>query len=151
MGKNNSLEEFKLYYEDLERKPVKTVPVKSKKTAKSNPKKAAKTVNKQKIDLKKRFEDSKKAARGFFDNTKKSLFAKRKKAKKPTKAQKKIEQEQRKRGILGIGLLLVVASIAYSTSVIFIGVDSSASRIVLFPQALFALITLVRAFSKLYK
>lgn len=59
--------------------------------------------------------------------------------------------EQGKRGIIGIGQLLVVMSIIYSTTVIFIGVNSIASRIALAPQVAFAAIILLRAFFRLYK
>lgn len=75
----------------------------------------------------------------------------RKKAKKSAKVNKKTTKKQRNHAILGIGQLLVVVSIAYSTAVIFIGVDSLESRIALLPQVVFATITLLKAFSKLYK
>lgn len=75
----------------------------------------------------------------------------RKKSKKLTKADKKLAREQFLRGIMGIGLLFVVVSIAYSTAVIFIGVDSIASKIALLPQVIFALYTLYKAFSQFYK
>lgn len=75
----------------------------------------------------------------------------RKKSKKLTKAEKKLAREQFLRGIMGIGLLFVVVSIAYSTAVIFIGVDSLASKIALLPQVIFALYTLYKAFSQFYK
>lgn len=71
--------------------------------------------------------------------------------KKPTKAQLKLAQEERNRAILGIGLLLVVVSITYSTAVIFIGVNSIESRIALAPQVVFAVTILIKAFSKLYR
>lgn len=71
--------------------------------------------------------------------------------KKLTKSQKQAIREQQVRGILGIGLLFVVVSITYSSYVIFNGVDSSASRLMLAPQVVFALITLFKAFSKIYK
>lgn len=56
-----------------------------------------------------------------------------------------------KRAILGVGYLLVVVSIAYSTAVILIGVDSIESKIALLPQVFFAGAILLKAFSKLYK
>ena len=74
-----------------------------------------------------------------------------KKAKKPTKLQKELAKAKNKNAILGIGLLLVVVSIAYSTTVIFIGVNSIESKIALLPQTVFALAILIKAFSRLYK
>lgn len=71
--------------------------------------------------------------------------------KKPTKADEILAKQERNRAILGIGILLVIVSIAYSTSVIFIGVDSLESRIALLPQVVFALVISIKAFSKLYK
>lgn len=71
--------------------------------------------------------------------------------KKLTKLEREHAREERNRAILGIGQLLVVVSIAYSTSVIFIGIDSLEAKIALLPQVLFASFTLIRAFSKLYK
>jgi hypothetical protein len=55
------------------------------------------------------------------------------------------------RVILGIGQLLVVVSIIYSTAIVMIGVNSAESKILLVPQAVFALAILVKAFSKLNK
>lgn len=75
----------------------------------------------------------------------------RKTSKKLTKLERETAKRQRKNAILGIGLLLVVVSIAYSTSVIYIGVDSEMSRIALLPQVVFGLITIFKAFSKLYR
>lgn len=75
----------------------------------------------------------------------------RKKHKKTTKEERRIARNQRNRAILGVGQLLVVVSIAYSTAVIYIGVDSLASRVALIPQAVFGLVILIKAFSKLYK
>ena len=97
-----------------------------------------------------------------FVSTKNSLVdglkTLRDKIRKPKKTSKKLSKSeqadinrQRRDGILGIGQLFVVVSIAYSTSVIFEGVDSLESKLVLVPQAIFALFTLLKAFSKLYK
>lgn len=55
------------------------------------------------------------------------------------------------RVILGIGQLLVVVSIIYSTAIVIIGVNSAESKILLVPQVVFALAILVKAFSKLNK
>lgn len=79
------------------------------------------------------------------------IFHPKKKAKKLTKIERENAKNQRNRGIMGIGQLLVVVSIAYSTAVILIGVGSLASIIALVPQVIFALVTLIKAFSKLYK
>lgn len=87
----------------------------------------------------------------FFYNTYskvKNLF---KKPKKQTKAQKELAKQKRNRGILGIWLLLVIVSIAYSTAVTCMFVNSFASIVALLPQALFAIYTLFKAFSNLYK
>ena len=75
----------------------------------------------------------------------------RKKVKKPTKLEQGQAKRERNNVIMGIGQLLVFVSIAYSTTVIFIGIDSPESRVALLPQAVFALVILVKAFSKLYK
>ena len=142
MKQSNSLDSFELYYEELEGKTVKTTPAK-KKTNKPN----VKVLD----TVKGKFNEAVKAVRGRIDNTVAKFKKPRKKAKKLTKVEQKALREQRKSVILGIGLLLVVASIIYSTYVIFIGVDSGASRLALLPQALFATITLIKAFSKIYK
>lgn len=97
------------------------------------------------------------ASRSAFDDIKRKLKNLKPK-KKPVKLSKKAQQEQKKlnrqqqmRGILGIGLLFVVVSITYSTYVIYNGVSSSASRVMLVPQVVFALLILFKAFSKIYK
>jgi hypothetical protein len=51
-------------------------------------------------------------------------------------------------GIVGLLLLFVVASIAYSTSVIVMGTTGPIPLIMVAPQALFALYTLVKRFTK---
>lgn len=104
-----------------------------------------------KTSIKAKINDTLQSVRSRINNAVDKMRKPKKKAKKVTKARREELREQRRNGILGIGLLLVVASIAYSTSVIFIGVDSDASRIALLPQALFALLTLIKAFSKFYK
>lgn len=80
-----------------------------------------------------------------------SLKPANRKKKKLTKAEKQANRRDRNNGILGIGLFLVVLSIAYSTAVVAIGVGTTESYIALAPQALFALITLIVAFIKLLK
>lgn len=146
MKHTHVLESFNLYYEDLERKKVKVTPVKqSKKTTKST-----KQVKNSK-SFKENVLDRLQPVRSKLNNVYAQLKNPRKKAKKRTKAEQEQLKQQNKNAILGIGLLLVVVSIAYSTSVIYIGVDSDASRLALLPQVVFALATLFKAFSKLYK
>lgn len=139
--KGSALESFKLYYEDLERKPVKTVPTK----------KNSRQIKNTEKSVKEKLLDKLQPISSKFNNMKKNFSQPRKKAKKLTKAEREIAKTERNHAILGIGQLLVVVSIAYSTSVIFIGVDSLESKIILIPQVVFALFTLLKAFSKLYK
>lgn len=128
------LREFKLYYEDMEHKTMSSVKAKPQKVAVKKP------LIKKFTDLKTKFID-------VVNKTKNP----RKKTRKLTKLEQKAVQEQRKRGILGIGLLLVVVSIAYSTYIVRTFVDTNLSLVSLIPQVSFALYTLLRAFSKLYK
>lgn len=86
----------------------------------------------------------------FYSNLSK-FVNKSKKAKKTSKKDQITANLKHNNAILGIGLLLVVVSIAYSTTVIFIGVDSIESKIALLPQVIFALTILIKAFSRLYK
>ena len=84
-----------------------------------------------------------------------------KKAEKEIEANKKIKKAAKKHEqfdktkyynvIMGIGQLFVVVSIAYSTSVVLMGIDSVVSKIILFPQVVFATYILLKAFSGLYK
>lgn len=156
----NSLDDYKLEYEDME---IKVPQVKSKVAAsKVKPtaqvaktdtvKRKAKPslVDRFKADMKSRAAQSRS---GFND-----IMSRLKPAKKPSKLSKKAQKEQKKavreqhkRGILGLGLLFVIVSIAYSSYVIFNGVHSTASRVMLVPQVVFALLTLIKAFSKIYK
>lgn len=70
---------------------------------------------------------------------------------KTTDKAPKTSKNDYNRVIMGIGQLFVVVSIAYSTAVIFMGVDGVESKIALFPQAAFASYILIKAFSRLYK
>lgn len=144
----NSLDNFKLEYEEMEFHKVKKTD-KVKVTAKTTSTSATK--RKAKVSPKDRVKAILKAIRARFDNILKKLKLKGKKTKKATKMQKKLERQQQIRGILGLGLLFVVVSITYSTYVIYNGVSSSASRLMLIPQVVFALYTLFKAFSKIYK
>lgn len=145
--KGKALENHKLYYEDLERKPVKTAKNTTKKTVKTPVKKQSKKT----LDLAKRFEDAKKSVRGFLNNTKKKVVSYRKKAQKLTKMQKKELRQRKLHGIIGIGLLFVIVSIAYSTYMTNLFVDGVMMIVALTPQVAFAAITLFIAFYKLYK
>lgn len=128
----NSLDNSELYYEEYEDKPVKAS--KSRLPQDENP-------------IKERVSAVIKSVRERFSK----LKLHRKPSKKLSKDDKKALREQQKRGILGIGLLFVVVSIAYSSYVILNGVDSIASKVMLVPQVAFALRSLIKAFSKIYK
>lgn len=145
----NSLKGFILFYEEMEKKVKKANSSKVSVSKTDSSKKKA--VSKPKISLKSRIAAKLAPIKTRFNDVVNKIKHPRKKAKKPTKAEQKLVKQQRNRGILGIGLLLVVVSIIYSTSVIFIGVSSTISKIALFPQALFAFLTLIKAFSKIYK
>lgn len=104
-----------------------------------------------KVSLRQRLEAFKKALRSRLDNIKKKLGIKSKKARKVTKADRKLALQQKLRGIIGIGLLFVVVSIAYSTYMTVLFVDGTAMVVALTPQVVFASITLLIAFYKIYK
>jgi len=53
-----------------------------------------------------------------------------------------------KTGILGISMLFVIASIAYTTTVIWLGTEGYVSKALTAPQVIFALIVLVKRFTK---
>lgn len=135
----SSLDNFKLFYEDMGKKmqhnKTSAHTIRSKKS------------NQRTVVLR---ESIAKFFNKIHDITHKAKSP-RKKGKKHTKKQIELIRAQQKRGILGIGLLLVVVSIAYSTLVIIAGVDGPISKIILLPQALFALVTLLKAFSKIYQ
>jgi len=75
---------------------------------------------------------------------------------KVTKAQP-LEDENKQakgvfvRGIIGIVLLLVFGSIVFSTVVIWNGTDNPMFKILVAPQAIFALVIAFVAFSKILK
>lgn len=52
------------------------------------------------------------------------------------------------RGILGLCLSFVIASITYSTYVICVGTDGIGPKIMLIPQVAFGLLVIFKAFSK---
>lgn len=148
LNKGSSLDSFELRYEEMEFKKVQTS---KKATAKPVVKTSTSAVKRKKVSLKDRVVVKLQPARKKFNNILKNLKNPRKKSKKTTKLSQKLARQQQKRGILGIGLLFVVVSITYSTYVTRTFVDSSASIVALFPQAAFALYTLFKAFSKIYK
>lgn len=51
-------------------------------------------------------------------------------------------------GIIGLGMLFVIASIAYTTAVIWLGTEGYTSKVLTAPQVIFALIVLVKRFTK---
>lgn len=139
--KDYILESFELFYEEMERKPVKTATKQTKKSSKVEAKPPVKAT----------FRDYVNKARGKFDNVTKKLNLRRKNVKKVTKADKKLAREQKIRGIIGIGLLFVVVSIAYSTYQTNLFVDGWQMVIALTPQVIFAVAISIYAFYKIYK
>ena len=111
----------------------------------------AKTTPKSKVTLKSRIKNAKKTVLVHFNNTKKKLGFKSKKVKKLTKIERKLERQKKIRGIIGIGLLFVVVSIAYSTYMTALFVDGTAMVVALAPQVVFATVILLIAFYKIYK
>lgn len=71
--------------------------------------------------------------------------------KKVVKINPKLAKKQRNNVIIGICQLFVVVSIAYSSYITYTFVENGVTIIILVPQVAFALFTLVKAFSKLYK
>jgi len=71
---------------------------------------------------------------------------------KQTKTTKEVKTPKKsknvKQSILGIMQLIVVASIAYSSAVIVIGTDGYVAKALIVPQALWAVCTLIRHFTK---
>jgi hypothetical protein len=53
-----------------------------------------------------------------------------------------------KAGIIGIGMLFVIASIAYTTTVIWLGTEGYISKVLTAPQVIFSVIVLVKRFTK---
>ena len=133
MTKVKSLKDFKLEYEDMEKKM-------SKKAPKSN-------ILIAKTFIITKFNQIKSKVSDVVNKT----ITPKKKVKKLTKAQQKERQDQQKRAIMGIGLLFVIVSIIYSTAVTTYFVDGFAPLVALAPQVIFGAIILLKAFSKLYK
>lgn len=142
--KVTQLADYKLYYEDLGfKRNTISKPNKRSAMAKSNTNRFRTTVR----PIVQWLEDLYQRAYVVVNKA----LNRGKTAKKTTKKERENAILQRNNAILGVGLLLVVVSIAYSTAVILIGVDSLESKIALLPQVVFALVTLIKAFSKLYK
>lgn len=141
----DSLSDFKLYYEDLERKTVKTAPSKAKvsKATKATPVKGK--------SLKEKLSDRLQPVRSKIDNIVRKVKQPRKKAKKTTKAERLEIRKQKIRGIIGIGLLLTVVSIVYSTYMVNLFVDGTEMIVALAPQVIFATLISIYAFYKIYK
>ena len=53
-----------------------------------------------------------------------------------------------KAGIIGMGMLFVIASIAYTTTVIWLGTEGYISKVLTAPQVIFSVIVLVKRFTK---
>lgn len=62
--------------------------------------------------------------------------------------QAKTKKQRNFTGVVGILLLFVVASIGYSTYVVYFGTEGVAPKLMLIPQAVFAVVELVKRFSK---
>lgn len=119
----NSLEEYKLEYETTDVKPTRG-----------------------RANIRGFVSSKYTGAKTHFTNVVKKVSHPIKKHKKVTKLERQEAINRRNRGIIGIGRLLVIMSIAYSTSVIFIGIDTVESKIALLPQAIFALSILIKVF-----
>jgi hypothetical protein len=76
---------------------------------------------------------------------------KTKKPKEVTEVQAWGSWDKHWRATLGIGLLLAIVSIAFSTYVTITFVGGHGVYVALAPQVVFAVASLVRAFSKIYK
>lgn len=120
-------------------------------TAKRKVASGAKTAPKSKVTLKDRVDNAKKAVVVQIEKAKKRLGIESKKVKKLTKTELKLERQKKIRGIIGIGLLFVVVSIAYSTYMTALFVDGTAKVVALAPQVVFATVILLIAFYKIYK
>jgi len=103
------------------------------------------------IDIKKFLLSKIKKIKTVFTNVVKKVNRLSKKSKKMTKNDQELAKKQRNRAILGICQLFVVVSITYSSYITYTFVDNGVTLIILVPQVSFALFTLVKAFSKLYK
>lgn len=141
------LDGYKLRYEEMEFKHVsKTTP--KPKVSKTTSKTTAKPTSKS---LRERVSDKLQPVRVKFNNMVKKLKQPRKKSKKTTKAERLEARKQKLRGIIGIGLLLTVVSIVYSTYMVNLFVDGTEMVVALAPQVIAASIITIYAFYKIYK
>lgn len=149
-----SLEEFNLGYEDLEFHKVKKTSTTKKTVNKAKPtvKKKPQVTVKSRLSAAKKFIIAKLMVLKLkFEGVVNKALHPKKTAKKMTKKERELVIIQRKNGIMGIGLLLVIVSITYSTYIVRTFVDTNLSLLALAPQVVFALYILLKAFSKLYK
>ena len=144
------LDTRKLKYEEIKPKKLK-IAKEPKVTKKSKKAVLASNTGRKRLNIRGHMVSGLKNIHNNFNGVVKKVYHPSKKGKKLTKIERENAKNQRNRGIMGVGQLLVVVSIAYSTAVILIGVGSLASIIALLPQVIFALVTLIKAFSKLYK
>ncbi len=117
-------------------------------TPKSTTKKATPVKSKP---LKARVLEKLQPVRGKINNIVSKVKRPSKKAKKTTKAERVLARQQKKNGIIGIGLLFTVVSIVYSTYMTNLFVDGPLMWVALAPQVIFAGVTLLIAFYKIYK
>lgn len=68
-------------------------------------------------------------------------------AAEPVKGNKK-QKRTAKTAIMGVMMLLVIASIAYSTAIIVLGTEGYIPLIMVAPQAAFAVVALIMRFTK---
>lgn len=150
--KQEVLSNYQLEYEEMEPKQVSKTTAKTTKSSTKSTKTTAKAVKKApKVPLKDRLLAKLKPVRSKIDIIIAKVYKPSKKAKKLTKAERDLVRLQKMRGIIGIGLLFVVVSIAYSTYMTVLFVDGTTMVLALAPQVIFATIVLLIAFYKIYK
>ncbi len=145
------LDKFKLYYEEMEKKKVqKAVRISELKRP------ASKKVTLSTPTVQKPLPQHSRFAK--FAELKSKFFTRKPKSKPSISLSKRAQLEQKRarraelfRGIIGIGLLLVVVSIARSTFIALQFVDGAANIVYLIPQIGFAVIISIIAFLKIYK
>lgn len=148
MVAKETIDKCKLYYELTERKPMKVAPKASKKVNNKSTNQRKKATTTKAKQSKKTFGSK---VRSKLDKVAKSLSFILVKDKKLTKAERKKKTKERINGIIGVGLLFVIVSIAYSTYVVTLFVDGTTALIAVAPQVIFASVTLFKAFYKMYK
>lgn len=139
-----SLDEYQMYYEDMEMKVLqKPAKVTTKKPVQTNAVKKPSVISR---------------VVAKFTSLKSKIFNRKPRVKYTLRQSKLAQLEQKKarrnelfRGIIGIGLLLVVVSITRSTFVSLQFVDGVANVVYLLPQIVFAIVISIIAFLKIYK